>query len=492
MGPRAKYGAGIRVGQVTTSTAVGQLLLTGHPLQRCGARAAALLAGAENPDQVTPVGLDVVVDKLTTAVVRAGTVPNNAVAYEWWKVLFALYPNSPATHSKRSHDPVELRESVQQLFVPDRGDAPASPCAFCAQPTTTVWGKDKLPMFDSLKAVNTLPPRLPGWPVCRACRIAMWALPYGAWVTAGSATVLTCPEDAVELRFVAKNVARALRIQQLGFGGLPANASAETVTLGALLAYGGRAGVGTTLWVFKNDNQDAWLRVALTRGGVPAFVRAMLSDPDCRTAWRELQGVLTERDKDGAVKTSGIAAAARTLFDPADRPGSPPGDRLQRELLRLVKDTEKRTNRTLIAWRALCRLYLEVIHQMDVGQVKPARELITEWITQEPNPRGRFNEYVSASGRAFELQKLMMRASARLVLDGRQPADITGVAPALFATDGNGWRLRGLLFFDVVAELVNKGAPIGRKAEPGEAEEEAELGFDPDPVSGQESREYWQ
>jgi CRISPR-associated protein Cst1 len=143
-------------------------------------------------------------------------------------------------------------------------------------------------------------------------------------------------------------------------------------------------------------------------------------------------------------------------------------------------------------WRALCGLYLEVIHQMDVGQVKPARELITAWITQEPNPRGRFNEYVGAAGRAFELQKLMMRAAARLMLDGQQPADLTAVAPALFATDGNGWRLRGLLFFDVVAELVNQGVQIGRTAKPGEPdadEEAAEPRFDPDPVSDRENGE---
>jgi CRISPR-associated protein Cst1 len=433
--------------------------------------------------------MDAAADTMTRAIVRAAAAANNAVAYDWWKVLFALYPNSPATHSKRSRDPGELKLVIGQLFAADREGADASPCAFCGQPAAAVWGKDKLPMFDSLKAVNTLPPGLPGWPVCRACRIAMWALPYGAWVTAGSAAVLSCPQDEVERRFVRKNVERARRIQLLGFTSLSAHASPETVTLGALRAHGSRA-AGTTLWVFKNDNQEAWLRVTSTRGGIPAFLRAMFADPECRTGWGALQGVLTERDKDGVVKSSGVAAAARTLFDPADRPGSPAGDRLQRELLRLSKDTGKRTEPTLAAWRALCRLYLEVIHQMDVGQVKPARELITAWITQEPNPRGRFNEYVGAAGRAFELQKLMMRAAARLMLDGRQPADLTAVAPALFASDGNGWRLRGLLFFDVVAELVNQGVQIGRAATPGDAEDEAaEPRFDPDPVSDRESQE---
>jgi CRISPR-associated protein Cst1 len=480
------------VGEVTVSAETARLVLTGHPLQRCGARAVAELAQVSEAEDVTAGALDAVADTLTRAIVRAAAAANDAVAYDWWKVLFALYPNSPATHSKRNREPGELRTVIGRLFVADQEGADASPCGFCGQPAAAEWGKDKLPMFDSLKAVNTLPPGLPGWPVCRPCRIAMWALPYGAWVTAGSATVMSCPQDEVELRFVRKNVERGRRIQMLGFTGLSAHASPETVTLGALRSHGGRAAIGTTLWVFKNDNQDAWLRVLSTRGGIPAFLRAMYADPECRAGWGALQGALTERDKDGGIKTSGVAAAARTLFDPADRPGGPAGDRLQRELLRLSKDSDKRTRRSLATWRALCRLYLEVIHQMDTGQVKPARELITAWIMQEPNPRGRFNEYVGAAGRAFELQKLMMRATARLMLDGRQPPDITAVAPGLFATDGNGWRLRGLLFFDVTAELVNQGVQIGRAAGPGEPEEEeeaAEPRFDPDPVSDRESLE---
>jgi CRISPR-associated protein Cst1 len=49
------------------------------------------------------------------------------------------------------------------------------------------------------------------------------------------------------------------------------------------------------------------------------------------------------------------------------------------------------------------------------------------------------------------------------MLDGRHPADITGVAPALLASGPDGRRLRGLLFFDVVADLVARGAQVGFK-----------------------------
>jgi CRISPR-associated protein Cst1 len=401
-------------------------------------------------------------------VVRAATAPKDSAAYDWWKVLFALYPNAKPTHHAHSRDLGVLRPEVDALFAVDQLMGSVRPCTFCGQPSGVVWGKSNLPLFDTSKMINNLPPRSTGWAICRACRVAAWALPYGAWLTAGSAAVLSCGEDAVERLFTRRNVARARQVQQLGFGGLPASASAETITLDALRAHAAGTPAAATLWIFKNDNdnQKAWLRVATTRGGVPTFLRRMFADPDCRHGWRALTFVLTERGGDGHVKTSGAAKAAKTLFDPAGRPGEPPADRLPKQLLRQAKDVTRVTARRALAWRSLLRLYMEVMHQMDTSQVKPARELIVNWITQESNPRGRFNEYVRASDSAYRLQGLLMRASARLLLDGRQPPDITAVAPALLAAgpaSQDGWRLRGLLFFDVVAELTARGAEIGHK-----------------------------
>jgi CRISPR-associated protein Cst1 len=487
------------MGEVSTftsamvGTAIGSggppLRLTGHPLQRCGARAITAMTRHRSAEEVTPSDLDEFASKLVGDIIRAAAAARDMVAYDWWKVLFALYPNSPATHSGRSRDAAELRKVISVLFGSDPPDGASWPCAFCGQRASAVWGKDKLPLFDTPKAVNMLPPRASGWPVCRGCRIASWALPYGAWVTAGSATVLTCTDDEVEHRFVARNITRADRILQLGFTGLPANASPETVTLGALRALASGSPVGTTMWLFKNDNQEAWLRVTATRGGVPEFLRRMLADPACRRGWGMLQAALTRRDKTGQVTESGVANAAKTLFDRADRPGELAPDRLPRELMRQARDIGQITASTVTAWQALCRLYLEMMYRMDTSQVKPARELITDWITQEPNPRGRFNQYVRSAGRAFDLQRLLMEASARLLLDGRHPPDVTSVAPALLAQDQNGWRLRGLLFFDVVADLVNRGAPVGHKT--GEADKEIAVpSLDPDPLSGAESEDY--
>jgi CRISPR-associated protein Cst1 len=465
------------VGAVTTAVAAGPLRLTGHPLQRCGARAVVRLAEVASPEDITSGMLDEIADRLTRDIVRVAVAPDTAAAYDWWKVLFALYPNSSATHSKRSKVPDELTKSIARLFEADPSDQPTRPCAFCGQSAVILWAKDKLPMFDSMKAVNTLPPGLAGWPVCRGCRIAMWALPYGAWVTAGSATVLTCADDNVERRFVRRNVRRAQRIQYAGFTSLSPLASAETVTLAALSEHAAGSGPprGATLWLFKNDNQEPWLKANATRGGVPAFLRRVLSEARPWHGWDTLQKILTQKDRNGLITTSGYAAAARLLFDPADTPGGPPPDRLQRELLGLTQHPDKFTGTTLTAWRELCRLHLEVVHGMDTGQLKPACELLTEWIMAEQNPRGRFNRYVKAAAKQGELQKLLMEANARLILDTGRAPDISGVARQLLAPDITAWRLRGQLYFDVLAELVAREAPIARPPKPGEGEEPADL-----------------
>ena len=443
------------------------LRLTFHPVQRCGARVIAALAGRCSPAEVTASDLDGVTGRIAGDIVRAATSPRGSSAYDWWKVLFALYPNAKPTHAGRSRDAGVLRPDVDAMFAADGPDGTVRPCVFCEHPAAVLWAKSTLPMFDSSKMINALPPRVAGWPVCRACRTAVWAMPYGAWLTAGSATVLTCGDEAVERAFITRGIARAERIQQLGFAGLAANASAETVTLRALQAHAASAPADATLWIFKNDNQEPWLRVSTTRGGVTAFLRRMCADPDCRRGWNELASALAERDKAGHVTASGVPRVARTLFDPADRPGDPPADRLAAELIRQAGQIAHLTARTAVAWRALFGLYMEVMHQMDTSQVKPARELIVDWITQEASPRGRFNEYVRAAASAYRLQQLLMRASARLLLDGRQPADITAVAPALLGegpAGRDGWRLRGLLFFDVVADLTGRGAQVGHRS----------------------------
>ncbi|WP_250290719.1 hypothetical protein [Frankia sp. CiP1_Cm_nod1] len=455
----------------------------------------AFLAGRGHPADVTLTDLDDVAAKLVRDVVRASTADKNHPAYDWWKVLYALFPNAKPTHASRPRDAAVLTGEVERFFAVEQADATLRPCVFCGVPAGVLWSKSMLPMFDTTKFLNTLPPRTVGWPVCRACRIAVWAMPYGAAVTAGSATVLTCDSDAVERDFVAKNRERAARIQQTGFSSLPSNASPEAVTVWALRTYATRPDteprpVTTTLWMFKNDNQEPWLRVTATRLAVVGFLRALPADTSANRGWRQLQRALTRRAADGTVARDGRDAIARTLFEPVNDQR----DRLLSELFNRRDSVEKTSAATLRDWRALSALYLKEMCGMDAGELKPVTELLVDWITAERNPRGRFNEYRRVAGRAFALQRLLMEASARLLLDGAHPSDITGVTGALFASSPQGWRLRGQLFFEVVAALVARGAQIGQKntadadgtdpdadSDDSDAQDGSLVGFGPDP-----------
>lgn len=450
--------------------APASLVLTGHPLQRCGAWATAALAGREHPDAVTADDLDTVAATIVQDTARAAAAEKEAVAYDWWKVLFALYPNSKATHAGRPRDVDALRAQIAEFFAADSAPTPR-PCVFCGGPSGALWTKSHLPLFDTNRAVNTLPPGSAGWPVCRACRIAMWALPYGARVTAGSATVLTCDDERVEREFVRRNVNRARRIRQVGFSGLRASTSPQYLTLAVLgdPKVPRDESVGTTLWMFKNDNQEPWLRVTSTRVAVGRFVRRLQADPQARAGWKHLCRALTRRGTDGTVTRHGTDEAARTLFDREGRHD----DGLLRALLSRAERPDQVAESALLAWRALSRLYLKEMYEVDTRGLQPVVSVLADWITAETNPRGRFLEYRDAANYPNKLRQLLMKASARLYLDGHQPALIHEITPTLLGTSPDGYRWRGQLFFEVLGELVRRGVQIGKRseAEPDEGED---------------------
>ncbi|WP_219510913.1 hypothetical protein [Nonomuraea ceibae] len=449
--------------------------LTEHPLQRSGAWAVAVLAGCDRVEDVTAELLDGVVRRIMADVVEAAIARPDTGAYDWWKVLFALYPNSKPTHAKREKDRTVLSHEVAQLFLSDDGEGTARACTFCGRQCTVLWAKSTLPMFDSIRSLNTLPPGTAGWPVCRGCRVALWALPYGAWLTAGSATVLMCDNPFVERQFAARNVRRSEQIRGAGFTSLPAMAGPESVTLRVLREHAADAPAATSLWMFKNDNQEPWLRVSGTRTGVARFVHRMQADPDCAQGWNELCSNLARRDRQGRAAVDGATAAARLLFD---REGER-SDRLPRELRTQCGDWEKVSRLTRVRWRALCRLYAEVMYDMDSDRLEPVAELLASWIAQESH-RGRFNDYCRAAGNGYQLHRLLMTTSASLRLRGvPQKALDAATLSDLLANGSRGWLDRALLFFEVSAKLDAKKVPIGAKKDDNEDESEAEgeIGF---------------
>ncbi|SFD70296.1 CRISPR-associated protein Cst1 [Streptomyces aidingensis] len=437
------------------------LILTSHPLQRAGAWAVAVMASRPSPQEVSTDDLDGVASRLVEDVTAAAVAAKETAAYDWWKVLFALYPNSKATHSKRPRDRAALRESMAELFAADPAGAVTRPCTFCGMPASAVWTKSNLPMFDTNKALNTLPPGVPGWPVCRGCRICAWALPYAAWVTAGSATVLTCERDEAEASFARRNVLRARRVMQLGFDGLPVGARAELVAARALRALPPRLPAGTTLWSFKNDNQEPWLRVTRTRRAVPVFLAAVTGSAELRRGWRLLERSLTYRDRSGQVTVSGPDEAARLLFEAEDGRSRS----LLMQLHRLLSSEDR-------SWRAVDRASLTRLaftYAKDVlgmtTDLEPVAELIADWIEHgSGSPRGRLAEYRAVALSDYKLGALLLQAQYRLTMDGRRVAAGPQHWKPLIEQRPRGWEQRMLLGATVFRLLQERGVAIAAES----------------------------
>ncbi|WP_207930238.1 hypothetical protein [Streptomyces hainanensis] len=455
---------------VTATDAV--LVATGHPLQRAGAWAVAVLAEQPSPGDVTDQHLDDVAQRLVDDVCAAATAPSDSDAYDWWKVLFALYPNSKATHSKRSRLRRDLEPEIAALFARDepRGTAvKAYPCTFCGTPATTLWTKSNLPMFDTNKALNTLPAAVAGWPACRGCRIAAWALPYGAWVTAGSATVLSCETEAAERRFAERNVLRARRVMQLGFGKLRVGSRPELVALNAL-RYADVELAATTLWSFKNDNQEPWLRVTHARRAVPRFLAIVQGNAPLRRGWRLLEVALTQRDADGAVVRSGPAEAARLLFESEDGDGRS----LLVQLNRVLGDPDRRLPlRHRVDATRLAFTYAKEILGME-PDLTPVATMVADWIEHGGGgPRGRWAEFESAHLRPHQLGQVLDLAKRRLYATGREvPCTEDDWRPFILNRPG-GWAQRMLLSMAVVRILQERGVAVSQA--PADPNEEARV-----------------
>jgi CRISPR-associated protein Cst1 len=149
--------------------------LTPFPFQRVGAHAAAAIAGKPTPYALTPADLDAVVQVLVGDCAAAAAAPKDGPGYAWWKVLFACFPNSPATHAARARwGDAGIRDRLEALFTPDT--EVTGPCDMCGEPAAQRWGKGLRPLAASARYVNDGPVR----PLCRECRICMWTLPYGS------------------------------------------------------------------------------------------------------------------------------------------------------------------------------------------------------------------------------------------------------------------------------------------------------------------------
>ena len=180
--------------------AVSALILTAHPFQRTGAWAVTALSKRQDPNDVTDSDLDAMEGRIINDEVKASVTPKGGDGYAWWKVLFNFFPNSATTHASRERDAEALTKAMKEMFTPDETATETWPCTYCGRRAGAVWGKTGLQLVASERLLNTAPPGIAGWPVCRPCRIASRALPYGAALAPAVASVLTAEDEEIERR----------------------------------------------------------------------------------------------------------------------------------------------------------------------------------------------------------------------------------------------------------------------------------------------------
>jgi CRISPR-associated protein Cst1 len=439
-------------------TAKPVLTASAHPIQACGAWSVAVLADRPSPQQVTPADLDVVAARITEDLYRAATAPKDdaGAGYAWWREIFMQYPNSTPAHTNRGKkQPSVLRDEIAAMLAPALPGRAAAcyRCTFCRQDADILWSKANLPMFDTHRYINNLPPGLAGWPVCRPCRVAMWAVLYGAWLEGGHAVVLECSNFDVQRAFTAANVKRTAQLHSLDRGKLPAGAP-ELVLLRALVRHAQEVPASARLISFRSDNQEPRMSATSASGQVSAFLVLLFSDAVATLGWRTLAASLHRRDAASKATRSGEADLARLLFT-TDGPSAA----LPVKASLLASHADNVSLRQAQGLHALTALYAKELFMADHTSLKPVTELLVAWITVNDNPRGRYNDFTLSCLDPYKLQRLLNLAEPESMRRGygHDLPDLTHAKAELIQHGQNRTVLRALLLSSVSAELRLRG-----------------------------------
>lgn len=90
-----------------------RLIATGHPLQRAGSTAVAVMVGRSTVDGVTAADLHTVTREIVAAAAEAALARRANPGYGWFKALNNHFPNSPVTQpSNKGKSKADLSELV--------------------------------------------------------------------------------------------------------------------------------------------------------------------------------------------------------------------------------------------------------------------------------------------------------------------------------------------------------------------------------------------
>ncbi|MFY1686180.1 hypothetical protein ACN265_32170 [Micromonospora sp. WMMD730] len=280
------------------------VVLTPHPLQRVGAYALAVLAGAPDPHRLTRDAFDQAVSTMAEDATGAALVRDTKAARGFWlKCSQSLFPNSKMNHmptlGKRTDE--EIGDGVRRWRTrPPEASWPGVPCALCGREAVGFFGKVDVPLAESNVYRNNTPRGHEGLALCWPCVCSFHALPYGCQLTGGSTVAVHSWDD----QFLAHSVRRQVRGNRMviGVGREPRKPpSREVLALRRLRDYEHRISAGIELIVFNNNNRGQTLETYALDQPLAEWLRATLTGGPHQGSFRPLLRAHQTADRPGIV-----------------------------------------------------------------------------------------------------------------------------------------------------------------------------------------------
>lgn len=431
------------------------LVLTPHPLQRVGAAAVAHLAGRAHIDDVTWEDLDRVSVRIQHDAVRAAAAGKDQPGSWWQRAMGATFPNSPATHPGRAKRDVAAELAVI-LDGPSHVAEDRVPCALCGRDAQRLVGKDHFALAASIKYRNTTARGVGGWPLCRPCLVAGWALPYGAAFVRGQLVALDSVSSELLMDLAGESVHYATQAGTIASAPRLGLANPATIALRALRTYGGRQRTGVNVLVLRNDNRGASLQVHRVNERRCAFIVGLAQDPKATHAMGIVSRFHTRRGRDGSLKDPGVNQLARFLLMRPDR-----------DFLGLLRRTTSgleaagAPTHDLSVVRHLANRYAKevlLVRDDELTRINQIGARVAE-VVGAHTARGPMHAFTKAMRSPGALAQWFRREALDSLLRNpdREPLLTTSDYQLLQAAGPAGYTARDLLFFAVIASLHERG-----------------------------------
>lgn len=290
------------------------LKLTGFPLPDVGILTLTLLAGAREPEQMTPEGLDKAAQDLQNFYsqgigksLAAGVVfPNSGfVQAAFDKPEFVYKRQAWADFVLRGHQNLDLEPILRDLDKREyremvlRGVEGAPVCAFTGTPAYLRVSRDMLPMINGRGVMNFSPMGDAGLPVSDIILLAIHALPLGCVITQGALLAVESDDPVLMFDFVKANFEKNQRFinlaRQNDYEKFPNLSSYKTrlmdVLMSSFLEGEGRRETyrapSLNAYHFSNNGTSARVTIYALPSSTVMFVRDA-SHNEYAASWREI------------------------------------------------------------------------------------------------------------------------------------------------------------------------------------------------------------